>query len=75
VEDLGGIQNFQRRGHDFDCTGGEFCVLCASEARSDFASDANDILTAQFVGFFRGIGMFLGTENNLRDALAVRGGR
>jgi hypothetical protein len=70
-QDLGGIEDIECGGDDFNRAGGELRVLGSSQTGRDFASDANDILTAKFVGFFRSLGVFLGTENNLRHALAI----
>ena len=68
---IGGIQDIKRGGDDFNRTSGQLRVLGPGQARRDFADHADDILTAQFVGFFGGIGVFLGAKNHLCDSFAV----
>ena len=70
-EDLGGVKNVERAGDEFDRAGGQLRVFGSGQTGGDFAGDADHILAAEFVGFLRGVRIFLGTENNLRDAFAV----
>ena len=70
-QNLSGIQDVERGGDDFDRARFKAGILGSSEAGSDFASDADHVLTAEFVRALGGLGIFFRTENNLRDALAV----
>ena len=68
---LSGVEDIECGGDDFNRTSGQLRVLGSSQTGSDFAGYANDILTAQFVGFFRSLGVFLRTKNHLCDPLAI----
>ena len=70
-QDLGGVQDIERGGDDFNRASIQLSVFRPSETGHDFAYDTDDILTAQFMRFFGGLGMFLGTKNNLCDPFPV----
>ena len=70
-KDLGGVENVERAGDEFDRAGGQLRVFGSSQAGGDFSGDADHILATEFVGFLCGVGIFLRAEDNLCDAFAV----
>jgi hypothetical protein len=68
---VGFVQHRERRGDDLDRAGGQLVVDRALEARSDLSGHGDHVLGAQAVRLLCDGGMLLGTENDLRDALAV----
>src|SRR5207248_2170199 len=65
------IQNSQLSGNQFDVASGKFRIFRSRNARRDFAENLNHVFAPQSVSFFGQRGIFLGTENDLRQAFAV----
>ena len=70
-EDVGGVEDFECVGDDFDFAGGEFWVFGALEAWGDCAGDADDVFWAEVVGCGGGVGEFFWAEDDLGDAVLV----
>ena len=68
---LGLVEHGQRVGDEFDFAGGQRGVGLAFQTRRDLAGDGDDILRAQPVRLPGDGGVFLGPEDDLRDAGAV----
>jgi len=68
---VGFVQHRKFRGHDLDRAGRQLHVLRARQARGDPAGHGNDVLAAQAVGLPGDGRVFVRTEDDLRDALAV----
>ena len=68
---LGAVQDGQGGGDHLDLSGGELRIFRPGEARRDLTTDGDDILGAEGVGGRSCLGMDLGAEDHLRDAVTV----